>query len=67
MDQTSKKKQKLKKNSEELGVVVVKPKLSEIGSRLSRKFSGGKFDSVDNTSSNKTQRSEVWTLISTEK
>ena len=57
MDYTSKKRQKLKKDSDELGVVVVKPKLSEIGSRLSRKFSGEKFLTVDNT--NKSQRPEV--------
>ena len=55
-----KKGQNPRKNSKELGVVLVKPKRPDIGSRLSRKFSGNtSFTSERKSSLNKTQRPEV--------
>ena len=55
-----KKGQNPRKNSKELGVVLVKPKRPDIGSRLSRKFSGNtSFTSDRKSSLNKTQRPEV--------
>ena len=55
-----KKGQNPRKNSKELGVVLVKPKRPDIGSRLSRKFSSNtSFTSDRKSSLNKTQRPEV--------
>ena len=57
-----KKGQNPRKNSKELGVVLVKPKRPDIGSRLSRKFSSNtSFTSDRKSSLNKTQRPEVRT------
>ena len=55
MNNATKKSQNHKENTEELGVVIVNPKLSDIGSRLSRKFSVKSLS--DNNNSNTTTTS----------